>query len=73
MYLVSHSVATDLLNIRDMTRQGLTTPRFLQSSSSLRRSVRFLWMILWRRDKCVKSNMFYNKYTNSPSITTMLI
>lgn len=27
----------------------LTLPRYLQSRRSLRRSVRFLWMILWRR------------------------
>lgn len=36
----------------------LTTPRFLQSKRSLRRSVRFLWMIRCRRDKQVKSNIY---------------
>ena len=42
-----------------------TTPRFLQSSSSLRRSVRFLCMIRWRRDRCVKSNMYCNNSATS--------
>lgn len=28
---------------------NLTLPRYLQSKRSLRRSVRFLWMIRWRR------------------------
>ena len=35
----------------------LTIPKFFQSSSSLSLSVRFRWMIRWRRERQVKSNM----------------